>query len=212
MNCAQHPQTPATGFCQNCGKALCPLCTRGADGLLLCEPCLLQRHPEAAGFSGAAANPAYGAVPFTPVAGGYTPGYTPVGVAAGSPGGAAGSPGRPNPVLAGWLGLIPGVGAMYNGQFVKALLHVLIFIGLVGFAQHFNLAGILVAAWIIYQGFDAAQTAAARRDGLPLPDPFGLLDLSRRMGPQTGRTWVRRQRMYRRPLLTRRRFSRRSRQ
>ncbi|MEA3006037.1 MAG: hypothetical protein QOI94_1306, partial [Acidobacteriaceae bacterium] len=32
-----------------------------------------------------------------------------------------------HPVLAGLLGFIPGVGAMYNGQFVKALAHVLIF-------------------------------------------------------------------------------------
>ncbi len=183
MNCAQHPQAPATGYCQNCGKALCPLCTRGAGGLILCEPCLHARYPQAAAaFSGAAPNPGYSGVPFTPVGGPYTP----VGATNGPPPYAAPGPrGRPNPALAGWLGVIPGVGAMYNGQFVKALLHVLIFVGLIGLTQHFDLMGIVIAAWVIYQIFDAAQTAAARRDGLPLPDPFGLLDLSRRMGPQT---------------------------
>jgi hypothetical protein len=40
----------------------------------------------------------------------------------------------------------------------------------------------LVAAWIFYQVFDAAQTAKARRDGLPLPNPFGLNDLGSRLG------------------------------
>ena len=176
MNCAQHPQAPATGYCQNCGKALCPLCTRGADGLLLCEPCLHLRHPEAS-FSGtAAANPAYGTVPFTPVAGAYiqvpgaeVPLYR----------------GRPSPALAGLLGIIPGVGAMYNGQFIKALIHVAIFIVLVGAASRYEMAGLMIAAWVFYQVFEAAQTAAARRDGLPLPDPFGILEVSRRMGPQS---------------------------
>jgi len=33
----------------------------------------------------------------------------------------------PNPAAAAWLGLIPGVGAMYNGQFVKGFIHVAVF-------------------------------------------------------------------------------------
>ena len=39
--------------------------------------------------------------------------------------------GGPNPVAAAVLGLIPGVGAMYNGQFFKGLIHVVIFAVLV---------------------------------------------------------------------------------
>src|SRR6516162_5331716 len=35
--------------------------------------------------------------------------------------------GLPSPGLAGFLGLIPGVGAWYNGQFIKGFIHVLIF-------------------------------------------------------------------------------------
>jgi hypothetical protein len=85
-------------------------------------------------------------------------------------------------VLAGFLGAIPGVGAMYNGQFVKAFAHVLIFVVLLGVADHFDPAGMLVAAWIFYQIFDAVQTAIAKRDGRPLPDPFGLNDLGQRLG------------------------------
>jgi len=42
--------------------------------------------------------------------------------------------------------------------------------------------GIFIAAWVFYQVFDANQTAKARRDGLPLPDPFGLNELGNKMG------------------------------
>jgi hypothetical protein len=87
-----------------------------------------------------------------------------------------------HPVLAGLLGFIPGVGAMYNGQFVKALAHVLIFAVFVSLADKSTLFGLLVAAWVFYQVFDAAQTAKARRDGLPLPNPFGLNDLGTKLG------------------------------
>jgi hypothetical protein len=71
---------------------------------------------------------------------------------------------------------------MYNGQFVKALAHVLIFAVFVSLADKSSIFGLLVAAWVFYQVFDAAQTAKARRDGLPLPNPFGLNDLGTRLG------------------------------
>ena len=87
-----------------------------------------------------------------------------------------------HPVLAGLLGFIPGVGAMYNGQFVKALAHVLIFAVFVSLSDRNSFFGLLAAAWTFYQVFDAAQTAKARRDGLPLPNPFGLNDLGVRLG------------------------------
>jgi Domain of unknown function (DUF5668)/B-box zinc finger len=87
-----------------------------------------------------------------------------------------------HPVLAGLLGFIPGVGAMYNGQFVKALAHVLIFAVFVSLSDKSFVFGLLVAAWVFYQVFDAAQTAKARRDGLPLPNPFGLNDLGSKLG------------------------------
>ena len=87
-----------------------------------------------------------------------------------------------HPVLAGLLGFIPGVGAMYNGQYIKALAHVLIFAVFVSLSDKSFVFGMLLAAWIFYQVFDAAQTAKARRDGLPLPNPFGLNDLGSQAG------------------------------
>jgi len=80
----------------------------------------------------------------------------------------------PNPAAAGWLGLIPGVGAMYNGQFVKGFIHVAIFAVLCALANYNEYFGFAIPAWIIYQSFEAYHTARALRDGQPLPDPFGL--------------------------------------
>jgi hypothetical protein len=96
----------------------------------------------------------------------------------------------PSPGLATLLGFIPGVGAMYNGQYIKALVHVIVFVVLVGLSGHFWFFGLLVAFWVLYQVFDAHQTARARRDGLPLPDPFGLNELGNALGGQAGQRGV----------------------
>jgi hypothetical protein len=65
---------------------------------------------------------------------------------------------------------------MYNGQFIKGLIHVVIFAVLVSAAHVYDVFGIFIAAWIVYQSFEAYHTAKARRDGMPLPDPLGLND------------------------------------
>src|SRR5258708_37412605 len=83
-------------------------------------------------------------------------------------------PGVPNPSAAAVLGLIPGVGAMYNGQFFKGLIHVVIFAVLISITEHYGIFGLFIGAWILYQSFEAFRTAKARRDGTPLPDPLGL--------------------------------------
>jgi hypothetical protein len=155
MNCVNHPETPVSSYCQNCGKALCAECARPVGGFVYCEQCLAAKVGVPGAQPGA---PFPGAVPLT----------------------AAG----PNPGLAALLGFIPGVGAMYNGQFVKAMIHVLVFAVLVAMANEHSVFGIFVFAWIVYQVFDANQTAKARRDGMPLPDPFGLNELAARIGTQ----------------------------
>lgn len=159
MNCVNHPENPVAAFCQQCGKPLCQQCVRAVGGLIYCETCLAARlGVPAAGAPGAT-------VPPPPSMGGYG--------------------GVPNPGLAAFLGFIPGVGAMYNGQFVKALVHVLVFAILVSLSDQHGMFGLFIAAWVFYQVFDAHQTAKARRDGLPLPDPFGLNDLGQRIGLQS---------------------------
>src|ERR1700747_2018822 len=121
MNCANHPDAPVAAYCQNCGKALCTNCVRSVAGVIYCEQCL-------------AARLGIGAAPGAPAAG--APGTYPPGVIA---------PGGPNPGTAFALGFIPGVGAMYNGQFIKGMIHVLIFAILVVIAQHEGFFGIFVA-------------------------------------------------------------------
>jgi hypothetical protein len=80
-----------------------------------------------------------------------------------------------NPSLAGLLGLIPGVGAMYNGQFMKGIIHVGAFVVMVGLADHFGPIMVPVFfAYFFYCILDAYKTAYAIQMGLPLPDPFGL--------------------------------------
>ncbi|HTW79129.1 MAG TPA: B-box zinc finger protein [Terracidiphilus sp.] len=89
----------------------------------------------------------------------------------------------PNPATAAVLGLIPGVGAMYNGQFLKGLAHLFIFAVLVSASDHFPIFGFFIAGWIFYQVFEAYHVAKARRDGLPMPDPLGLNEISNWFNP-----------------------------
>jgi len=96
---------------------------------------------------------------------------------------AAPFPAGPNPATAAVLGLIPGVGAMYNGQFLKAMIHVVVFAVLVSMAGHHAIFGLFIPAWILYQSFEAFHTAKARRDGQPMPDPLGLNELSYWINP-----------------------------
>jgi hypothetical protein len=85
------------------------------------------------------------------------------------------------------LGFIPGVGAMYNGQYAKGVVHLIVFAILVSLSHENGIFALFVAGWICYQVIEAHHTAKARRDGTPLPNPFGLNDLSERLG--FGKSW-----------------------
>src|SRR5712692_11683818 len=74
-------------------------------------------------------------------------------------------PGHANPGLAFVLGFIPGVGAIYNGQYAKGLVHAIIFgllVSIISSGSAGGLAplfGILIAAWVFYMGMEAYHTA-----------------------------------------------------
>ncbi len=85
------------------------------------------------------------------------------------------------------LGVIPGVGAMYNGQFAKGIVHLAIFAVLVSLSDNHGIFGLFAVGWVFYMAFEAYHTAVARRDGLPLPNAFGLNDIGERMG--FGKSW-----------------------
>lgn len=175
MNCVNHPDVPVAAYCQNCGKALCAQCVRSVSGVIYCEQCLAAK----LGIGGTAydVSGTPGGASYTVSGAGNGDGnYTTVSGVQPPP------TSGPNPGTATLLGFIPGVGAMYNGQFVKALVHVLVFVVLIGIADNHPIFGIFIAAWVFYQVFDAHHTAKARRDGLPLPDPFGLNELGPKIG------------------------------
>jgi Domain of unknown function (DUF5668)/B-box zinc finger len=183
MNCANHPDAAVAAYCQNCGKPLCTQCVRSVSGVIYCEQCLAAK----LGIGGAAVPGGYtvsgtdAGVNYTVNKGGYTVSGSSTGGVSYTVNGVI-APSGPNPSTATVLGFIPGVGAMYNGQFVKALVHVLVFVILIGITDNHPIFGLFIAAWIFYQVFDAHQTAKARRDGLPLPDPFGLNELGAKIG------------------------------
>ncbi len=141
MKCAVHNDVDATGFCRNCGKALCTACTRDVRGILYCEDCLAAQ----------LAQP-------QPVAG------------------------APSPTVAALLGLIPGLGAVYNGQYMKALFHLIIFAGLITLADRVSVFGLFVAAFYLYMPIEAYQTARARLLGEPVKDPFAELGSNQQIG------------------------------
>jgi hypothetical protein len=88
-----------------------------------------------------------------------------------------------SPGLAFFLGLIPGVGAIYNGQYAKGLVHailwgVLVSITSSGASRGLEpLFGIMIAAWVAYMAFEAYHTARKRRLGEPVDEYSSLLNL-----------------------------------
>ena len=85
-----------------------------------------------------------------------------------------------NPGAAFALGLIPGVGAIYNGEFVKAAIHILIFGTLVSVADATDAAlfSLGAAAFYFYMPFEAYYTAKKRMlgtQGVVLETPIDRL-------------------------------------
>ena len=157
------PAEPRTGFCQECGRGLSVATLRRVGNGIFCIPCAIRQ-----------AAPGWQPVPPVPL---------PATAAGAPPASAAVSAGGPNPARAAVFGLIPGVGAMYNGQYAKGALHLVVFVILLSLADHLYWGfDWFVWGWVFYQAFDAYHTARARRDGLPLPNPFGWNDVGERLG------------------------------
>jgi len=88
----------------------------------------------------------------------------------------------PSPGVGLALGFIPGVGAIYNGQVVKAMIQVLIFGSLIALSDKVGspmdtIFGLGAAAFYFYMVIDSYQTARAKQLGQPVPEWFGLGDM-----------------------------------
>ena len=174
MNCQNHPEVAAIAYCRTCGKPVCAECKREASGTVYCA-----EHMPAA----APPPPVYTAPP---------PPYA----APGAPYAAAGAPiyappmaPPPNirsdvrPGLAFALGWIPGVGAIYNGQYAKGLIHAVIWALLVSILDSGAVHDmepifvILLMAWMAYMVFEAYRTAQKLQRGEPVDEYSSLFQL-----------------------------------
>ena len=152
MNCAVHTDIQATGYCRNCGKALCPQCAREVRGALYCEECLSR-------------------------------------LVVGPPPALAAAQAGPNPGVACALGFIPGLGAVYNGEYIKGLIHVVIFGGLIAMMNSDSIPDstlaiviVLFVAFCCYMPIEAYRTARAKQLGEKSPSLFAEGEGSRPIG------------------------------
>ena len=155
MNCSTHTEVTAVAFCRSCGRALCADCRRVSDGVVYCT-----EHATASTAAGSSAGASYNASPY------YAAPAPPLGHA--------------HPRLAFVLGFIPGVGAIYNGQYAKGLVHAIVFGLLISIINSRSadglepLFGILIAAFVLYMAFEAHHTARRRNAGEAVDEFSGL--------------------------------------
>jgi hypothetical protein len=157
MNCYQHPETPAVAYCRSCGRPLCAVCQRPAEGTVFCP----EHAPAAAGgyYTGGTGPGAFD--PSNPYVGSAGP-IPPTGI-------------RTSPALAFILGWIPGVGAIYNGQYIKGLVHAVIFGFLITIADNHSggpepFIAMMLMAFVFYMAFEAYHTAKKRQMGIPVAE------------------------------------------
>lgn len=149
------PPPMPTAFCRICGKTLEADAQKLALGTVYCAEHLPAAEPTASPWTVAPTVP-----PPPPGAGNQS-----------------GSPG-----LAFLLGLLPGVGAIYNAQYAKGLVHVLIFGTLISLANSRSIGELLpivvmmIPAWGVYQAFEAYHTARRRLAGELVDEFSGLVD------------------------------------
>jgi hypothetical protein len=88
-----------------------------------------------------------------------------------------------SPGLAFILGFIPGVGAIYNGQYAKGLIHVVILGVLITLIESSELRGfeplfgLSMAAFVFYQCFEAYHTAKRRMMGQKVDEFSSLINM-----------------------------------
>jgi TM2 domain-containing membrane protein YozV len=169
MNCAVHSDVDAVGYCRNCGKAMCSTCVRPVRDVLYCEECL-------AGIVGIPAPGPSIAPPPVPSQYQMPP--------------ASSTHSRSNPAIAFLLGFLPGMGAFYNEQFGKGMIHLAIFLVLfISGVDGAMSGGAEAALWIcvaglwVYMPIDAYRTAKARQTGETISDPLDAFTKERPIGP-----------------------------
>ncbi len=153
MKCTFHPTHLASVRCSSCESPLCSACDHRIKGFPYCQDCIV------AGIEMLRHQ--------------HRPGH-------------AQGPGSPreakSPLVALLLGLIPGLGAAYNGQPVKALVHFIVTAGLWTLLDVFH-GGLSVITFLasmvfyFYSLYDAHHSARRHRHGADLKEEEEQLKL-----------------------------------
>jgi hypothetical protein len=168
MKCAVHSDVDAVGYCRNCGKAMCSTCVRPVRDVLYCEDCLAT----IMGVPGATPAVESGAGIPAPVVAPPVPHRS-----------------TSSPAGAFFLGLVPGLGAVYNGEYNKALIHIVVFAAMiVGLNSDIGdnaevVLSLLLAGFVLYMAMDAMRVAKARNLGETTLDPLESWSKNRPVGP-----------------------------
>lgn len=139
MNCNYHPKNPAMGQCSNCSRPLCPACDHRIRGFAVCQDCIVA-------------------------------GVDALRYRQSQPTNQQVIRRKTSPFIATFLSLfVPGLGAAYNGQTSKAIVHFAIF------ASFFQMAVVtdgvaffalgVFGTWL-FAAVDACRTAQLMRAGL----------------------------------------------
>ncbi len=190
-NAAKEPAI--VGYCRICGKALTAATVKTAAGTIYCDlhvpqqvsmdaaPFPPQTPPRIPPGAPGVAPPPRQQPEAGQTAGGYqrpprvedSP-YT-------RPAGATAPDASVSPGLAFVLGLIPGVGAIYNRQYVKGFVHVILlgmlFAALDSANNFVPVFALMVPCAFFYMAFEAYHTARNRRLGLPVSELSSLVQL-----------------------------------
>src|SRR6201997_200390 len=139
MNCSYHAKNPATVQCSQCSKSLCPACDHRIRGFPFCQDCIVAG-VEMLSYQKSRTNDGHVIRRKT------------------------------SPFIATFLSFfVPGLGAAYNGQTSKAIVHFAIFAGFFQMAVitdgvSFFVLGVF-GTWL-FAAVDACRTAQLMRAGL----------------------------------------------
>lgn len=178
MECAKHPGVEAVSFCTNCGTSLCQECRSTTDSRVLCQKCRQAYTSQSEHVRSSAARGGENGLPAPEVVR-YVSSTLAPHTEMGDP--------YCSPGVSLALGMIPGVGAICNGEHWKALLQVLIFGslislgGTVGSEDVIPVLRMLAVLMYIYMPLDAYHAARKRvmaLRGVTLITPFEKMRFS----------------------------------
>jgi hypothetical protein len=167
MPCPTCADSAVTAFCRECGKGVCEGCIAWHDGVsycLECAPTTITADTVVGTDEPVLDSPRIAAAPPPP------PPLVPANDVADGP----------HPFLAGLLGFVPGLGAVYNGQYVKGVVHAAIFALLFAISTSSDEPAIhallvpLIVFFELYMPIEAVQTARAMRRGEQVDEMSGI--------------------------------------